>query len=117
MNELIQLTKNWFLEKGLTGPNGKGTLAAQAKKNLEEAGEIIAEASLLEVRWNTPTFERLKGELGDNFVTLIGLCELAETTPEECLGMAYKKISTRKGTIINNQFVKSSDNAARESFS
>ena len=108
MHELIELTKQWFLDKGLTGPNGKGTLAAQAKKNLEEGGEIIEAVAQLGCWPGKPSELELKKEIGDNFVTAIGLCELLGTTPEECLQLAYDKISNRKGTIVNNQFVKES---------
>lgn len=106
MNELIELTKDWFLRVGLTGPNGKGTLSKQAKKNLEEAGEIVEEAAIYIFGDRSPIL--LQQEIGDNLVTLIGLCEMLGTTPQECLQLAYGKISMRKGSIIDSQFVKES---------
>lgn len=51
----------------------------------------------------------LKFEMGDIFVTLIILCEQIGIDPEECLSMAYDKISKRKGKTINGQFIKEED--------
>lgn len=108
---LIEKTKQWFCNVGLTGPHGKGTLEKQAKKNHEEAGEIIDATAtyICACAWGEdPDFyrEKLINEIGDNLVTLIGLCEMVEVEPEYALEVAYKRISVRKGTIIDNQFVK-----------
>ena len=51
----------------------------------------------------------MKDEMGDIFVTLIILCEQIGIDPEECLSMAYEKISKRKGKTINGTFVKDED--------
>lgn len=48
-------------------------------------------------------------EMGDILVTLIILCEQLGIDPIECLGMAYEKISKRKGKTINGVFVKEED--------
>ena len=48
-------------------------------------------------------------EMGDIFVTLVILCEQIGIDPEECLSMAYEKISKRKGKTINGCFVKEED--------
>ena len=53
--------------------------------------------------------EDLKLEMGDIFVTLIILCEQIGIDPEECLSMAYEKISKRKGRTINGMFYKEED--------
>ena len=53
--------------------------------------------------------EHVKDEMGDIFVTLIILCEQIGIDPEECLSMAYEKISKRKGRTINGQFIKEED--------
>ena len=47
--------------------------------------------------------------MGDILVTLIILCEQIGIDPEECLSMAYEKISKRKGKTINGTFVKDED--------
>ena len=53
--------------------------------------------------------EHVKDEMGDIFVTLIILCEQIGIDPEECLSMAYEKISKRKGKTIGGQFIKEED--------
>ena len=53
--------------------------------------------------------EHVKDEMGDIFVTLIILCEQIGIDPEECLSMAYEKISKRKGRTINGRFFKEED--------
>lgn len=53
--------------------------------------------------------EDCKLEMGDIFVTLIILCEQIGINPIQCLEMAYKKISKRKGKTINGCFVKEED--------
>ena len=53
--------------------------------------------------------DRLMLEMGYIFVTLIILCKQLGITPAECLELAYKKISKRKGKTINGIFVKEED--------
>ena len=48
-------------------------------------------------------------EMGDILVTLIILCKQLDINPIDCLNMAYKKISKRKGKTINGTFVKEED--------
>lgn len=48
-------------------------------------------------------------EMGDIFVTLIILCKQIGIDPMECLEIAYKKISKRKGKTIGGQFIKEED--------
>ena len=58
---------------------------------------------------NLKKIRNLKLEMGDVFVTLIILCEQIGIDPEECLELAYRKISKRKGKTINGQFIKEED--------
>src|SRR5688572_8977262 len=111
MNELIELVKQWGVDKGITGPQGKGTLRAQAEKMREEcdeaydaALEVYYEDKLAVVR-KVPTI-KLKDGIGDLFVTGILLAELAGFTPEECLQHAYDEIKGRTGQMVGGQFVK-----------
>lgn len=53
--------------------------------------------------------KNMKLEMGDVFVTLIILCDQLGITPAECLELAYKKISKRKGKTINGVFIKEED--------
>lgn len=40
MSELIEKVKQWGVEKGITGPNGKGTIEGQFWKFIEEMNEL-----------------------------------------------------------------------------
>lgn len=114
MNTLIENVRQWGKDKGITGPAGRGTLHGQAKKNHEEGGEIVEAVAFHQaaLAWNPDeimdTNTNVMKEVGDNFVTLILLCEMLGTTPEECLALAYEKISKRTGTMKNGVFVKES---------
>lgn len=87
--------KKWFHDKGLEN----FTKEAQAEKNLEEAQEV-KHAQLHETR------EELMLEIGDNMVTLTGLCELNGFTLAECYLMAHNKITKRTGNFVDGSFVK-----------
>jgi uncharacterized protein YabN with tetrapyrrole methylase and pyrophosphatase domain len=52
-------------------------------------------------------YEEIKDGIGDQIVTLIGVCEMYGFTLEECLQMAYDTISKRNGKMIDGIFVKS----------
>lgn len=74
-------------------------------KKFKHSENIERDFSIEEVeRW-----KNLKLEMGDIFVTLIILCSQLGIDPTECLSMAYKKISKRKGKTINGIFVKEED--------
>lgn len=82
----------------------------QFMKFIEEIFEFKSEFDFvcyLDV--NEHTFHGMELEMGDIFVTLIILCEQIGIDPEECLSMAYEKISKRKGKTINGQFIKEED--------
>lgn len=92
----------------------------QFMKFIEEVFEFKTEFDYLERIGEDPsecysdyeqieTQENIKLEMGDIFVTLIILCEQIGIDPEECLSMAYEKISKRTGKTINGQFIKSED--------
>jgi NTP pyrophosphatase (non-canonical NTP hydrolase) len=118
LNELIELVKAWGVNKGITGPNGKGTIEGQVKKFAEEAAELV-----LEVGWDLGVAEvaitmgfgnganaspKTKDSVGDTLVTLMLLCELYGITLEECLQQAYDEIKGRTGVIKNGTFIKDS---------
>ena len=111
MNELIKNVLQWGEEKGIVGPNGKATLLTQLAKTQEE---------LTETRDAAVTFNQHPPEsseaayawleiadgIGDQVVTLILAAELAGTTLEECLELAYAEIKGRTGKMIDGTFVK-----------
>jgi NTP pyrophosphatase (non-canonical NTP hydrolase) len=70
-------------------------------KLLEEGGETAGAANTFFGRKYRPDLEpgnveKIKGELGDLFFVLLGLCEFWETTPDECMEMVIEKLQGRK---------------------
>lgn len=116
MENLINRTLQWGINKGITGPNGKGTPTAQANKMLEEAGEThnaVREFQLSIVDEHASTFKQFKAKkldvkdgIGDTCVTLILLAEMHGMTLEECLTHALEIIEARTGKMENGTFVK-----------
>lgn len=115
MNELIKKVKQWGIDKDITGPQGKGTLKAQARKMREECDETY-DAALeyhYQDKWSVirkRTSDELKDGISDTCVTLILLADMVGWSLEECLQEAYNVISKRKGSLVNGQFVKESMN-------
>ena len=98
-NKLFELVRAWFADRGITGPEGKGTISAQLLKLREEVLELeaaIAAGDTLEIA----------DAIGDIQVVLIGLSEMHSMLAEECLAGAYEVISQRTGRMINGTFVK-----------
>ena len=104
--ELVAKVLQWGVDRLITGPDGRGTIAAQANKLTEEAAEVFDEVDMI-CCGATGNVDDLKLEIGDVFVSAILLCEMLKLTPEQCLDAAYTKISQRTGSIINGSFVKS----------
>lgn len=109
-NELKNLVEDWAKDKDLLY---RKNAPKQFLKFIEEVFEFKYEMDLVE-RLEHPKLKELKTqnmklEMGDVFVTLIILCEQLDIDPEECLDLAYKKISLRSGKTINGTFVKSED--------
>lgn len=50
-----------------------------------------------------------RDDYGDIMTVLIGMMERDGYTVQECLDKAYEDIKDRKGTMINNVFVKEAD--------
>lgn len=42
MNTLIENVRQWGVDKGITGPNGRGTIQKQFRKFVEEMAELFA---------------------------------------------------------------------------
>ena len=113
MNELIGQIKQWGIDKGITGPNGKGTLLGQLSKTQEELTETRDAA----VEWmltdpdavyvlGVNSLAQIKDGIGDCTVTLILAAELAGLDFEQCLEYAYDEINGRTGRMENGTFVK-----------
>jgi NTP pyrophosphatase (non-canonical NTP hydrolase) len=113
MNTLIEQVLQWGIDKGITGPGGKGTTLGQADKMIEEAGETflavddyVEAAGLGEMEKMEGLFTEIKDGIGDTVVTLILLAELHGLTLEECLQHAYDEIKGRTGRLVDGTFVK-----------
>ena len=111
IEELIESVRQWGRDKGITGPNGKGTLLGQLSKTQEELTETRDAA--VRLLSDLPCFvARAKAHadlvdgIGDTTVTLILAAEMAGLTIEDCLATAYAEIANRKGTMRNGQFCK-----------
>ncbi len=77
-----------------------GTALGQAKKTLEEAGELLAAVA---------SNDRLEiaDAIGDVMVTLVNVAALTDLDVRQCFYQAYKQIEHRKGYMNKNgQFVK-----------
>lgn len=107
MNELIENVLQWGQEKGIVGPNGKATLLTQLSKTQEELTET-RDAAVLCAHGIDYIFAEaeVKDGIGDQVVTLILAAELAGTTLEECLALAYDEIKGRTGKMVDGTFVK-----------
>ena len=104
INELVRNVLQWGEDKGITGPNGKGTLLAQLSKTQEELTETRDAAVRLES--GRLELDELIDGIGDCTVTLILAAKLAKVPFEHCLATAYNEIKGRTGKMQNGQFLK-----------
>ena len=111
--QLFDAVRQWGQAKGITGPNGKGTLLGQLSKTQEELTETRdAAVRIQSLAWHQaePLRTQLNHELadgiGDTMVTLILAAEMAGMSAEECLAQAYQEIAGRTGKMVNGQFCK-----------
>ena len=105
MNELIEKVKSWGLDRGITGPNGKGTLLAQLSKTQEELTET-RDAAVLYMAGIAGVKGEIKDGVGDTCVTLILVAEMVGLDFQECLQAAYDEIAGRTGKMVGGQFIK-----------
>jgi NTP pyrophosphatase (non-canonical NTP hydrolase) len=110
LQETIDAVREWGIAKGITGPDGKGTLLGQLEKTQEELDETRAAARLV---LSAESFEshsmataELIDGLGDVFVTIILAAEMAGLRIEDCLAAAYSEIKGRTGRMEAGVFVK-----------
>lgn len=118
IESLIEATREWGFEKGILGPNGKGTKEGQVGKMMEEATETfdavmlqndesyMEEGIAFMEKGVTYTEEDIKDGIGDTVVTLILLADMYGWTLQECLQHAYDVISKRTGKMEGGMFIK-----------
>ena len=115
IQETIDNVRAWGIAKGITGPNGKGTLLGQLEKTQEELTEtrdaaVILAAIRAQYGFDIDqglTLAQLMDGIGDCTVTLILAAEMAGLRFEDCLAAAYDEIKGRTGSMVNGVFVKS----------
>lgn len=113
LNQLIEKTRRWFHDKGIIEKSNP-------LKQLEKTQEELTETRDAAVRYDylqslecddihdlmIDQYAEIVDGIGDQIVTLIGVCEFYGVTLEGCLQMAYDTISKRNGTMIDGVFVK-----------
>lgn len=114
LQETIDAVRAWGESKGITGPDGKGTLLGQLEKTQEELTETRDAAVAMRIHQpneSDPTHfwvakADLEDGLGDTFVTLVLAAEMAGLRIEDCLAAAYDEIKGRTGRMEAGVFVK-----------
>ena len=91
--------RQWGVDKGLIGDNGKATIVSQMGKLAEEYGELC-----------TAIIERdesgVQDGIGDCAVVLVLLAELCGLRFEDCVESAYREIRGRTGVMVDGVFVR-----------
>jgi NTP pyrophosphatase (non-canonical NTP hydrolase) len=110
LQSLFDNVRQWAHDKGITGPEGRGTRLKQLEKVEEEILEtkmaVLAfrEAKNPQDQWKL--LDEIEDGIGDSIVTLIILAEMHGLSAESCLESAYRVISKRTGSMIDGQFIK-----------
>ena len=74
------------------------TPVAQARKTLEEAGELLEAAARLDAG-DTAAITDYRDAVGDVVVTLVNGCALADVDLVDCFFGSFQEIKGRKGTM------------------
>ncbi len=118
LQETVEAVRAWGQAKGITGPQGKGTLLGQLSKTAEELTETRDAAVWLDIindnddnsgAWDLHRSDanvQLADGIGDCTVTLILAAEMAGLRFEDCLAAAYDEIKGRTGTMSGGIFIK-----------
>lgn len=95
-NNIIAITQ-WFYDRNMI----------EGSDNIHQYHKLIQECG--ELSDNLIKNKDRRDDYGDIMVVLIGMMERDGYTVQECLEKAYEDIKDRKGTMINNVFVKEAD--------
>lgn len=115
LETVVRQIEQWGIDKGIIGPDGKGTIKKQADKMLEECHETRDAVIVLTDRMNLHEgpieryrglLEQIEDGIGDVGVTIILLAIMHKMTLLQCLKAAYSVISKRKGEMVDGTFVK-----------
>lgn len=106
----IEATRAWGVNKGITGPYGTGTIQRQTEKLTEEYQETLSALERLPLAKTTAEtweiLDEIKDGLGDMLVVMILIGEMTGLPIEVCLDSVVKIISARTGRMVDGQFVK-----------
>ena len=110
-DQLIDAVREWGESKGITGPDGKGTLLGQLSKTQEELTETrdaAVRAQVVKTCGGAQYIDMaaLMDGIGDCTVTLILAAEMAGIRIEDCLAAAYDEIKGRTGRMEGGVFIK-----------
>jgi hypothetical protein len=113
IQDLIENVLQWGEQKGITGPEGRGTLLGQLSKTQEELTETRDAAVLImqckqceAIIDEAIEMNNLQDGIGDCTVTLILAAEMAGLRFEDCLQAAYDEIKGRTGKMVDGVFIK-----------
>lgn len=117
---LAEDVRLWAHEKGIFDYSEVLKQLGKTAEELQELEAAIREWEIID--WNTQerppmssieeageAFDEVMLEMGDVLVTLIIAAEFLSVDLEDCLEMAYNKISKRKGEMRDGVFVKQED--------
>jgi len=97
--DTINAVREWGMDKGIIGPEGKATEQTQLTKLIEEVEELT------DAVFDNDLNEKIDA-IGDCTVVLILLADIIGVPFEECLESAYNVIKSRTGKMIDGVFVK-----------
>lgn len=103
----------WAQDRNILGSieiSQQGTEMGQARKTLEEVGELFEAIGYANLAQSVPDYNMAKGlardAIGDIIVTLAIQAAMWGLSLEECIEHAWQEIKDRKGQMVNGVFVK-----------
>lgn len=88
-------------------PHDGGSLIGQARKLLEEAGEVLEAAAIIDMSGeNRQLVHELADGIGDVLVVLAIICAGQAIPMDFAMHKAWEDIKDRKGRMVNGVFVK-----------
>ena len=97
--DTINAVREWGIDKGIIGPNGKADEHTQFAKLCEEVDE-------LRMGIIKDNHDEKIDAIGDCAVVLILLADIIGVPFESCLSSAYHVIKSRTGKMVGGVFVK-----------
>lgn len=99
MNKLVELVKQWHVDRNLIEGSDDKTQVLKLAQELGELSDSVCKG------------KPISDDIGDMLVVMINICERNNLTLDECLQCAYDDIKDRKGRMVDGVFVKEADEA------